>query len=231
MTNLEALAIKTLERLLSNPDPNIQLRAARVLATGPLELRREEIRRKLDAKSCGSYSKPNVNVIFDYQGLPRNLDDGNLDKESYRRQIENIRKERIRFTDLLEKANATIDTAYLHSAKTILHLCTLAKELWSEQDRFERRAFLEKLLSNQRLEGSKVRYDLRKPFQVLSDMREKQNWRPHRDSLRAPALRSSQCRRASVRSFLNMFSFGKHSSNPRSLRSLECSHHHMGTPH
>jgi hypothetical protein len=45
---------------------------------------------------------------------------------------------------------------------------------------------LKQLLWNPQLEGTTVRYDLKKPFRILSEMRESGEWRGGRDSNSRP---------------------------------------------
>ena len=48
----------------------------------------------------------------------------------------------------------------------------------------EQRDLLERLVCNPRLDGRTVRYDLRKPFDVISKMRGDEGWRPYLDEFR-----------------------------------------------
>ena len=107
---------------------------------------------------------------------------GLLDETGYKRQLEKIRAERSRFTNLLENANFAIQDAAMETAKSIIELAKHAKSLWLSQSPEARRGLLEKLLSNQVLDGPIVRYQLKKPFEILARMKETENWRPHRDS-------------------------------------------------
>jgi site-specific DNA recombinase len=70
----------------------------------------------------------------------------------------------------------------LENAESTLELAKIAKDLWKERSDRERRDFLNELLSNPRLRGRTVEYDLKKPFAVLAEMATNQNWRPHGDS-------------------------------------------------
>ncbi len=108
--------------------------------------------------------------------------DGVLDEAGYKRQIQKIREERHYFTDLMEKAHLDLDGAYLETAESILELATNAKLLWLSRSARERRDFLDKILSNPKLEGTNVRYTLRKPFLVIAKMTENGEWRPQRES-------------------------------------------------
>jgi hypothetical protein len=54
----------------------------------------------------------------------------------------------------------------------------------SASTRRERRRLLETLVSNPRLDGGTVRFDLKKPFQILSEMREDPDWRARVEEFR-----------------------------------------------
>jgi hypothetical protein len=69
----------------------------------------------------------------------------------------------------------------METAKTVLELATSAKSLWISRSAYERREFLNKVLSNPILDGLTVRYELKKPFAVLLKMNEKDNWCPGLD--------------------------------------------------
>jgi hypothetical protein len=64
----------------------------------------------------------------------------------------------------------------IETAKTVLELATSAKSLWIDRSAYERREFLNKVLSNPILDGLTVRYELKKPFAVLLKMNEKDKW-------------------------------------------------------
>ena len=102
---------------------------------------------------------------------------GILDEESYHRQIANVRSERTRFTNLLEKAQLNINEVTGETFKSILQLATDAKSLWKKQSDVERANMLKMLLSNQELDGASVRYQLILPLRVLLDMKGNSNWR------------------------------------------------------
>ena len=107
---------------------------------------------------------------------------GVVDQESYRRQIVKVRKDRAHFTGLLRRAQSAVTDVALETAKTILELATNAESLWKMRTPQERKSFLDDLLSNPVLDGTTVRYELRKPFVTLSEMKGDLNWRRGRDS-------------------------------------------------
>ncbi len=110
---------------------------------------------------------------------------GSLDDATFRRQLERIQKERRLNFDLLQDTQGQVDGAYLVTAQRVLELAKNAKSLWEGRSPEERRDLLAKLLWNPVLDGRSVRYDLKKPFRVLHEMREKENWRGGRD-LKSP---------------------------------------------
>lgn len=95
---------------------------------------------------------------------------GILDESAYKRQLEHIRSERARFTQLLKQAQLGINDAYLVTAKKILELAQNAKTLWLTRSREEQRDFLNEILSNRVFDYPSVRYEMKKPFQTLSRM-------------------------------------------------------------
>lgn len=108
--------------------------------------------------------------------------DETLSKEEYRTQVTRLDQERKRLTTILEKAQLSFNGAYLKTAQDVLELATRAKSLWIDRTPSERKMFLERVVSNPMLEGSRVRYELRKPFAVLAGMARSEDWRPLRDS-------------------------------------------------
>ena len=110
------------------------------------------------------------------------LDTGEIDSDTYRQQRERVRAERDAMFNKLRVNDVEVDGAYLVTAKRVLELAKNAKVLWESRSSEERRDLLAKLLQNPVLDGKSVRYDLRKPFRILSEMRQGEKWRGGRDS-------------------------------------------------
>jgi hypothetical protein len=68
------------------------------------------------------------------------------------------------------------DTA-VETAHSIIELCKGAKSKWVSANPQERKALLEFVLSNPVLDGVTLRYDLRKPFSLLAEMKKNPEWR------------------------------------------------------
>ena len=103
-------------------------------------------------------------------------DSGEIDRETYDRQLGRARTERVEQTAKLKEANEELDDAYLFTAQRILELAQQAKSLWKTRSGREKRQLLEELVSNPTLTGTTVGYDLKKPFAVLAEMRESKEW-------------------------------------------------------
>lgn len=110
-----------------------------------------------------------------------------IDEEAYRRRLQSIRAEKARFTTLLEKANLAINDASHETAQSILELAISAKDQWVSKSPMEKRALLEKILSNVVLDGGTVRYEIRKPFMVLTGFKQNSQWRARLESNQRPS--------------------------------------------
>ena len=137
---------------------------------------KEKARRAIK-QDIGNFSTALKTLESAEDDLYKDFRRGILDEEGYHRQIANVRSERTRFTNLLEKAQLHINDVTGETFKSILQLATDAKSLWKNQSDVERANMLKKLLSNQELDGSTVRYQLILPLRVLLDMKGNSNWR------------------------------------------------------
>ncbi len=111
---------------------------------------------------------------------------GIIDDYGYRRQLQRVREERSHFTKLLTDANLAIQDIVLEKAETIFELAMSAKSLWETMDAPERRAMLNKLVSNALLDGPTLRFELKKPFAMIVKMKEEREWRTRSDSNARP---------------------------------------------
>ena len=112
--------------------------------------------------------------------------DGKLDDVTYQRQRDLLLTEKHAALDRLAAASEELDDKYLVTADRIFELAKQARTLWIQRTPTERRQLLEMVLSNPRLDGVTVRYDMKKPFAILSEMTKGNDWRARRDSNRPP---------------------------------------------
>ncbi|MEO7109927.1 MAG: hypothetical protein ABI183_05775 [Polyangiaceae bacterium] len=110
------------------------------------------------------------------------FDSGEIDRETYDRQLLRVRDEKNDRLEKLASAKAESDASYLETAYDVLELAKDAKSLLKSRTAEEQREFLARLVCNPRLDGRTVCFDLRKPFAVLAKMRTANDWRPQRDS-------------------------------------------------
>ena len=82
----------------------------------------------------------------------------------------------------LEMLQLSLTSAVLESANSILELAKNAKSLWKMQSISERKNLLDMVLSNPVLNGLNVEFNLRKPFDVLVEMKGNTEWRTRQDS-------------------------------------------------
>jgi site-specific DNA recombinase len=104
-----------------------------------------------------------------------------IDQKSYERGLQLIRQSREEITNQLAALQKSLTSAVMETAKSVLELATSAKSLWISRSAYERREFLNKVLSNPILDGLTVRYELKKPFAVLLKMNENDNWCSRQD--------------------------------------------------
>jgi hypothetical protein len=128
--------------------------------------------------------------------LYQDLKKGIITEESYLRMVGQVRTQRIRFTKQLENAQLEISDAGMETAKSILELSISAKSLWKSRSPLERKELLNDLLSNPVLDGATVRYEIKKPFRILSEMAflsSNLKWRTRKGS---PSVRRASTRSA-----------------------------------
>ena len=101
-----------------------------------------------------------------------------LTEEKYKRDIKNLCQLREELTDLLRHHQGELNDAYIDTIETIFELASEAKSLLNQRSDEEKVVFLEKFISNSRLRGLSVEYDLRSPFEVIAKMRASGDWRP-----------------------------------------------------
>lgn len=103
--------------------------------------------------------------------------DGKLDEVTYQRQRELLLSEKHAAMDRLSAANDELDDKYLVTANRIFELAKQARTLWNQRMPAERRELLEMVVSNPQLDGSSVRYEMKKPFAILAEMTKGNEWR------------------------------------------------------
>jgi len=119
----------------------------------------------------------------EYKALTKKMDnlyedklDGKIPEEQYDRFYEKFRKQKDETSARLEKLQAAEDNYYI-TAKYLLDLSNRAFELFKSSEVEERRLLVKLVLSNLRVDGEKVLYDVNKPFNIIVDCHDRQSWR------------------------------------------------------
>jgi site-specific DNA recombinase len=103
--------------------------------------------------------------------------DGLLNPDSFKRQQERIRAEQDDLLKQLRVLQKSLTSTVVETCKSVIELANNAKSLWITQSPYERKKVLDVLLSNPVLDGSTIRYDLKKPFALLKEMSGDEKWR------------------------------------------------------
>ena len=112
---------------------------------------------------------------------------GSIDDAAYKRKRDRIREQRAELAQKLEQASERLDDAHMETVRSTLELAKRAKLQWATRSALEKWRFLELVVSNPRLDGESVRYDLRKPFALLAEMNGFSSWRTRHDSNMRPS--------------------------------------------
>lgn len=107
-----------------------------------------------------------------------------IDRASFDIVRFNIHRDKQFAHDKVKKLTLQLTDACMDTAKTILELVSRAKLLWLSRSPQEQREFLQLVLSNPLWDGVSLQYELKKPFKVLSQMRENINWCGHLEEFR-----------------------------------------------
>ena len=112
---------------------------------------------------------------------------GLLTKEAYGRYLEKIKDERNDLSAKLHAVENGDNKQIEKTAKSLLELCKHAESSWIKVSAEERLILVKRVCSNFRLEGASLRYDLKKPFRILAQIKSKDTkheWWPGTESNR-----------------------------------------------
>jgi site-specific DNA recombinase len=103
------------------------------------------------------------------------LIDGTLERDAFARARVEIQSESRQWQAKLESAQFQATGRYHETVQSTVELCKRAKSLYESRTKAERRMFIEKLVSNLRLDGATLHAVWRKPFESLVDLKKKGN--------------------------------------------------------
>lgn len=111
-----------------------------------------------------------------------------IDDKTYKMMDEEFDREESSYLSKMADTQEAIIGAFYETSEKILELAKNAETLWFSRSPQERVDFLKMILSNQVLDGTNIRYDLRKPFAVLAEMNKTEEWCPPPESRRTTNL-------------------------------------------
>jgi DNA invertase Pin-like site-specific DNA recombinase len=111
-----------------------------------------------------------------------------IDREIFERQKAKLQTKKQETLRAFSRASIDkVDQAEKAALSTI-ELLKSAKSLWQSRSDAERLDFVLSLVSNLKLDGVTIRYDLKKPFEILSGVTTGEEWRTQRDNYRTAFL-------------------------------------------
>lgn len=105
-----------------------------------------------------------------------NMERGNIDAEGYQRVVKRFRTERRELVSAIQAVESDMKGGFRETALTTLELCKEAKSLYKTRSASERADLIKRLVSNPRLNGTTIEFDLKKPFGVLAKINKNENW-------------------------------------------------------
>ncbi len=103
--------------------------------------------------------------------------DGSITKDIYAQKHDELQNRRIEINQLLEK-NISADGQFKIALSTLLSLSSRIGPLFDGSTPDEKRRLIGFVFTNLELEGSKLRFSLRKPFDLFVDLSHCKDWRP-----------------------------------------------------
>ena len=107
---------------------------------------------------------------------------GEIDRDTFDLTLKRIRTERRNYTDQIESLQLSLSSAVVETVQSILELSKNAKSFWNSVTATEKKKVLDMILSNPILDGVNVRFEIKKPFKILVEMKGCINWYSQGDS-------------------------------------------------
>lgn len=131
--------------------------------------------------SIKSLNKENELVTKRLDSLMEKFLDESITKDMYNRTHSQLIKRRQEIQEALENHHAG-DEQFRIAVTTLVTLASKAAELFDRSQTDEKRQLIGYLFANLQMEGGKVRYSLKKPFNLLQDLGDYKEWLLGQDS-------------------------------------------------
>jgi DNA invertase Pin-like site-specific DNA recombinase len=158
--------------------PEVLDRVLNALNAGQDQIAAKASKRKAELKALLAQAEAEEQQLLSY------LLDGTVDKEAFAGGTRKIRDKKYELKRELDQVEGQLRGQKGENLDSTLELCKNAKQLYLSRSPEERRDFLETLLSNPRLRGVTIEYDLKRPFDEIVKLGDFDEWRAQKDNLR-----------------------------------------------
>ena len=98
---------------------------------------------------------------------------GKIDQTVYENKLNRIRSSKRDVERSIHSLESGVDKKFAISAQRIIELANKAESLWKSRPEEEKLNFIKTVSSNQRANGLTVEYDLKRPFELLAEVKKK----------------------------------------------------------
>jgi len=100
---------------------------------------------------------------------------GRITQDEYDKKANELKQRQYKLNDKLKRVIAA-DESYSITLITLLNICSRAPELFESSKVEQKRQLINFLLSNLKLRGKKLEFEIKKPFDVLVNLDYRSNW-------------------------------------------------------
>lgn len=144
-----------------------------------------ESEKDFHSASVKSLSKENEKITNRLDVLLDTLLDKSITKDMYNRKHSQLIERRHEINEALEQHHAG-DESFRIAVSTLVTLASRATDLFDRATVEEKRKLIGYVFANLELEGGKLRFSLKKPFDMFVDLTSCQEWQGHQDSNPGP---------------------------------------------
>ena len=112
---------------------------------------------------------------------------GGITQDEYDKKAQELKQRQYELANRLKRITEA-DENYSITLITLLNLCSRAPELFESSKVEQKRKLINFLLSNLRLKGKTLEFELRKPFDVLVNLDYRSNWLATVDDVKTKIL-------------------------------------------
>ncbi len=147
----------------------------------------EQSERGFIRRQVGEWQREHTKLQNRLDTLMDLLLDGTIERAEFEAKKVNIRQDQIGLEDNIAGARGG-DDAFKDSMLTMLSLASEAYELFKTSNTALRRELVNRVFANLKLDGGKLHYTLREPFDRMFNLTDRQGWQGHQDLNPGPTV-------------------------------------------